>query len=213
MLCKEGGVFCLAILVALEIIIIFNRKRRGEVILDPDFILFFVYKMLFWFSYLLIFVSLRLWVLNGTYPVFTPPDNPAAFAKDKFVKWSSFAFYWFQHYWLLLAPKNLAYDWAYGSIPLVQDLSDSRILAILCLFSSVIFIGIHCFRSIFGFSDNRRILLPTLLLFVPFIPASNVLVSVGFAVAERVMYTPRSGSHPKLKNRTCILMKIIKSLN
>ena len=194
MLCKEGGVFCLAILVALEIIIIFNRRRRGEVILDPDLILHFVYKLLFWFSFLLIFVSLRLWVLNGTYPVFTPPDNPAGFAKDKFVKWASFAFYWVQHYWLLLAPTNLAYDWAYGSIPLLKDLSDTRILAIMCLLASVGFIGINCLRSIFGWTNKQRILLPTLLLFIPFIPASNVLVTVGFAVAERVMYTPRLGS-------------------
>lgn len=198
MLCKEGGVFCLAILVALELIVLLNHRRRGELVFDTDFLLYFIYKMLFWFSFLLVFISLRLWVLNGTYPVFTPPDNPARFTKDSFMRWATTMFYWVQHYWLLFSPKDLAYDWAYGSIPLIKSIGDSRIYSIVSLFFLVIIVGVCCLRSLFDQTARQltcpqRILLPTLLLFIPFIPASNVLVTVGFAVAERVMYTPSIG--------------------
>lgn len=40
---------------------------------------------------------------------------------------------------------------------------------------------------------NEQMLLAVLILFLPFIPACNLFVTVGFAIAERVLYTPSMG--------------------
>lgn len=39
--------------------------------------------------------------------------------------------------------------------------------------------------------DSREVLVGMLFLVFPFIPASNLFFSVGFVVAERVLYMPR----------------------
>lgn len=46
----------------------------------------------------------------------------------------------------------------------------------------------------FGFSQHQRhsvLVLSSLFLVLPFLPASNLLVIVGFVVAERILYIPR----------------------
>lgn len=43
-------------------------------------------------------------------------------------------------------------------------------------------------------AQNQRyapLILGVLLLFLPFLPATNLFVTVGFVVAERVLYIPR----------------------
>ena len=78
MMCKEGGIFCLAVLVGIEVFGLL-RARRGVSVttfFSDEFWMFVTSKLMLWMGYLFIFISLRLWILNGTYPIFTPHDNP-----------------------------------------------------------------------------------------------------------------------------------------
>ena len=42
------------------------------------------------------------------------------------------------------------------------------------------------------FQGHKVVLLSLSLMVVPFLPASNLLLRVGFVVAERILYIPRS---------------------
>lgn len=94
-----------------------------------------------------------------------------------------------QHYlytlnaWLLLCPDWLSFDWALGSIQLVEHVTDLRCIAIAAFL---------LFLSGCVLSMQRDTLLALALLIVPFLPASGI-VSVGFVVAERVLYIPSMG--------------------
>ena len=70
MLAKEGGVFSLAVLCGIELVELLSSPKCRD-----DFFQF-ACKLGLWLGYLLIFTSLRLWILNGTYPIFTSHDNP-----------------------------------------------------------------------------------------------------------------------------------------
>lgn len=173
-------------------------------------------------GFFIAFASVRLLLLQGTYPIFKPADNPAAFAPDKLSRITTKVYYWFVHYWLLFCPSNLSYDWAFGSIPVIQSLADGRLMSIASFF---IFVGLLGFWSLFGlfpekyrkFSITKTFtksesfqlfwkkklkkiflvgysgFISILLLFLPFVPCMNLFVTVGFAVAERVMYIPSIG--------------------
>nr|CAI5822628.1 unnamed protein product [Callosobruchus analis] len=79
-----------------------------------------------------------------------------------------------------------------GSIPLVTSISDSRNL-VTCFFFGFAFI--LAARALADFESQRhpQIVLGLLFLVIPFLPATNLLVTVGFVVAERVLYIPSLG--------------------
>ena len=89
-------------------------------------------------------------------------------------------------------PSTLCYDWQMGSIPLVETFFDIRNLGTLAFF---IFLLSLSLASLIGWSSpkghRRVILLGLSLLVVPFLPASNLFLRVGFVVAERILYIPR----------------------
>lgn len=104
MLCKEGGVFSLALLVGIEIALLLRSTRSPSI--SSEFWIFVSSKLFLWLGYLLMFTSLRLCILSGTYPIFTPHDNPAAHAPTVFSRIFTKVYYWVTHYFLLLCPKD-----------------------------------------------------------------------------------------------------------
>ncbi|KAF4525605.1 hypothetical protein B566_EDAN001204 [Ephemera danica] len=94
--------------------------------------------------------------------------------------------------WLLLCPWALSHDWQMGSVPLVTSWADTRNLATLLLFASCLALA---YRGICDFEQQRHspLLLGGLLLLLPFLPAANLLLTVGFVVAERVLFIPSLG--------------------
>ena len=109
-------------------------------------------KVVVWMGFFIAFASVRLLLLQGTYPIFKPADNPAAFAPDKLSRITTKVYYWFVHYWLLFCPSNLSYDWAFGSIPVIQSLADGRLMSIASFF---IFVGLLGFWSLFGLFPEK----------------------------------------------------------
>ena len=97
---------------------------------------------------------------------------------------------------LLVHPYTLCYDWQMGSIPLIHSLTDPRNLLTLVSFLSLA--ALSC-STLWGRGRvSHASLLGLLLLGVPFLPASNLFIRVGFVVAERILYIPRYGTPPSI---------------
>nr|CAI5822627.1 unnamed protein product [Callosobruchus analis] len=139
-----------------------------------------------------ILLALRLAILQGSLPKFSQQDNPAAFHPSLFVRVLTFCYLSAFNWWLLVCPATLSHDWQMGSIPLVTSISDSRNL-VTCFFFGFAFI--LAARALADFESQRhpQIVLGLLFLVIPFLPATNLLVTVGFVVAERVLYIPSLG--------------------
>lgn len=78
-----------------------------------------------------------------------------------------------------------------GSIPLVESLTDLRNFETLLFFIALLSLA---FSSLYGRDSkghHKVTLIGLCLVVVPFLPASNLFLRVGFVVAERVLYIPR----------------------
>ncbi|TWW73551.1 protein O-mannosyl-transferase TMTC1 isoform X2 [Takifugu flavidus] len=138
----------------------------------------------------LIILSVRLWLMGGSMPLFSEQDNPASFSPYLLTRILTYSYLLSFNAWLLLVPVVLCYDWQVGSIPLVESLGDLRNGATVLLALVIITL---CIRCLFSLKESREILVGVLFLVFPFIPASNLFFRVGFVVAERVLYMPSMG--------------------
>uniref|UniRef100_A0A8C9Z6G5 dolichyl-phosphate-mannose--protein mannosyltransferase n=1 Tax=Sander lucioperca TaxID=283035 RepID=A0A8C9Z6G5_SANLU len=136
-----------------------------------------------------IIMSVRLWLMGGSMPLFSEQDNPASFSPHLLTRILTYSYLLSFNAWLLLAPIVLCYDWQVGSIPLVESLGDLRHLATALLAIVMLLLCLHCVFSL----QSREVLVGMLFLVFPFIPASNLFFRVGFVVAERVLYMPSMG--------------------
>uniref|UniRef100_A0A665TNC9 dolichyl-phosphate-mannose--protein mannosyltransferase n=1 Tax=Echeneis naucrates TaxID=173247 RepID=A0A665TNC9_ECHNA len=144
------------------------------------------------FCYVLIIMSFRLWLMGGSMPLFSEQDNPASFSPHLLTRILTYSYLLSFNAWLLLAPIVLCYDWQVGSIPLVEAVGDVRNVATVVLAVVMVALCLHCIFSLQK-QKSREVLVGMLFLVFPFIPASNLFFRVGFVVAERVLYMPRSG--------------------
>ncbi|XP_049865202.1 protein O-mannosyl-transferase TMTC1-like [Pectinophora gossypiella] len=142
---------------------------------------------------LALLVCLRLALLQGTWPSFSPQDNPTAFHASFFVRLMTFCYLAAFNWWLLLCPWSLSHDWQMGSVPLVTSGWDLRNLVTCAAFGALLLL---CYRCVADLEVQRHTpaVIGLLLLVIPFVPASNLLVTVGFVIAERVLYIPSVGS-------------------
>ncbi|XP_069164963.1 protein O-mannosyl-transferase TMTC1-like [Procambarus clarkii] len=136
-------------------------------------------------------LCVRLWLLRGMAPVFSDQDNPASFSPSLLTRVLTFAYLPAFNAWLLLCPWRLSHDWQMGSIPLINSLTDVRNLASLLLYTSL-FLTVRSGCLTKGV-EGRAVLLGVALLVLPFLPATNLLFTVGFVVAERILYIPSLG--------------------
>ncbi|XP_024112750.1 protein O-mannosyl-transferase TMTC1 isoform X2 [Pongo abelii] len=143
-------------------------------------------------SYVLVILYFRLWIMGGSMPLFSEQDNPASFSPYILTRFLTYSYLLAFNVWLLLAPVTLCYDWQVGSIPLVETIWDMRNLATILLAVVIALLSLHCLAA-FKRLEHKEVLVGLLFLVFPFIPASNLFFRVGFVVAERVLYMPRSG--------------------
>ncbi|XP_058936093.1 protein O-mannosyl-transferase TMTC1 isoform X2 [Kogia breviceps] len=143
-------------------------------------------------SYVVVVLYFRLWIMGGSMPHFSEQDNPASFSPYILTRFLTYSYLLAFNVWLLLAPVTLCYDWQVGSIPLVETIWDMRNLATILLAVVMALLSLHCLAAVKRL-EHREVLVGLLFLVFPFIPASNLFFRVGFVVAERVLYMPRSG--------------------
>ncbi|XP_064462574.1 protein O-mannosyl-transferase Tmtc3-like [Ornithodoros turicata] len=128
---------------------------------------------------------------NGPHtPAFSGIENPATLTQSPW-RQLTYAYLVGLNAWLLVFPSSLCCDWTMGSVPLVTSLSDVRNLATLVTFCICAQAG----RAALRIEDRFRVPLVMALsmLVIPYLPASNVFFTVGFVVAERVLYLPSMG--------------------
>ncbi|XP_035216740.1 protein O-mannosyl-transferase TMTC3-like [Stegodyphus dumicola] len=131
------------------------------------------------------------WRIMGTrMPIFSRFDNPAAVSSTP-TRQMTYNYLLAVNAWLLLFPCHLCCDWTMSTIPLITDLWDFRHIATLGLYASVLYIS----RNAVKLEDDAKaaIIMSISLIVFPFVPASNLFFSVGFVVAERVLYIPSMG--------------------
>ncbi|KAI8439856.1 hypothetical protein MSG28_001325 [Choristoneura fumiferana] len=97
------------------------------------------------------------------------------------------------NWWLLLCPWTLSHDWQMGSVPLVTSGWDPRNLLTCAALIALLALSYRCLVDL-ELQRHTPAVAGLMLLVIPYLPASNLLVTVGFVVAERVLYLPSVGS-------------------
>ncbi|CAE7244963.1 TMTC3 [Symbiodinium necroappetens] len=131
-------------------------------------------------------------------------SNPAAFAENMATRILSLHFYLYRHLVLLLWPNPLCCDWSHGSIPLLHSFADMRSFGPFCVIYGLpaALLGLascHASRSY-----HRGLLSSSALMALSIVPFSNVLFTVGFAVAERVLYIPSIAACSIMAHILCV---------
>ena len=144
-------------------------------------------RMILYFISILALILIRMLAMNFTKPKFQEPDNPAAFQDLILVRAVNYNYHYFLNIWLLLAPDWLCFDWSMGCISLIRSFRDWRIILIVAMWSVL---TSFCVKVLLTKSTfERRLLQYSIILgALPFVPASNILVNVGFVIAERNLY-------------------------
>ncbi|CAI8035646.1 Protein O-mannosyl-transferase TMTC4, partial [Geodia barretti] len=134
----------------------------------------------------------RFAVMTTGAPQFKPIDNPASFSDSWTTKILSYNYLYSLNWWLLYHPWWLCFDWSMGCVPLVQSATDLRVAAVAVFWAGL---GALAFRGLSRFhtGDGRLVILSLSLVVLPFLPASNLFFTVGFVVAERVLYLSTAG--------------------
>ncbi|XP_071548678.1 protein O-mannosyl-transferase TMTC1-like [Panulirus ornatus] len=191
-LCKEQAITALVVCAAWEVI--WHRKHMRRLLCQQQAsrcLRPFLKRLSYLTVMCVILLVLRLWMLRGSSPVFSDQDNPASFAPSRLTRVLTFWYLPVFSAWLLLCPWTLAHDWQMGSIPLVTSVADPRNIASLSFYATLfLLIRAGCLTK--G-SEGRAVLLGMSLLVLPFLPATNLLFTVGFVVAERILYIPSLG--------------------
>jgi len=197
MLSKEVGVTVIGLCIVSELFVkqnihkqflkLLNSKKSMELKMDKG-LLFRLLLLLMTLALLLIF---RIQKLQGaSLPVFTKFDNPASHAEG-LSKLLTYSYLPCLNLWILLCPTQLCCDWTMGSIPLLQSISDPRIIAIITFTSITILFTLKILLA--EEKHSKQILLSSAWIIIPFLPASNIFFPVGFVIAERVLYIPSMG--------------------
>eukprot|EP00978_Attheya_sp_CCMP212_P025954 scaffold84480_cov51-Attheya_sp.AAC.2 len=139
--------------------------------------------------------------LNGeTKPDFIAEQNPAGFAADRTIRVFSVNWVYCLYIRDMVLPVYLAPDWSGDGIPLIESFSDHRIWIVCLLWASV-------FGCVYSLcvgpppkagavrKDVRQVILISFFafLFLPFLLSSNLLVTIGLAKGDRVIYLPLFG--------------------
>ncbi|KAF3859080.1 hypothetical protein F7725_021479 [Dissostichus mawsoni] len=197
MLVKETGITVFAVCVLYDALVLCRRpflhQLSGSRIRDLRYVCSpFIKRACLISGFVLIIMSVRLWLMGGSMPLFSEQDNPASFSPHLLTRMLTYSYLLSFNAWLLLAPVVLCYDWQVGSIPLVESLGDIRNVSTVLLAVVMVALCLSCMFSLQG-QGSREMLVGMLFLMFPFIPASNLFFRVGFVVAERVLYMPSMG--------------------
>ncbi|CAB3400234.1 unnamed protein product [Caenorhabditis bovis] len=151
-------------------------------------------KLCFWF----ITISfLRFAINNFETAKFSKLDNPTAFLDSVILRGINYSYIWLYHLYLLILPTQLCFDYSMGCIPIITNEWDLRALSPALL--SFIIIGSLLIIS--RLQNKRSIIFATSFGLLAFLPCTNLFFTVGFTIAERVLYLPSVGF--------CILCGII----
>lgn len=163
-------------------------------------------------------LHLRLSMQSYRSPSFTSHDNSAAFCPTYTCRALTYSYLWWLNLKLLMLPMDLSHDWSMTTVPNLTSPSDPRVTLAVVPYLVVAMLlalaasawhqgssssGVSGERSSgsSGRSSSRRssrsravgLVCGLSLLLLPFLPACHALLTVGFTIAERVLYLPSGG--------------------
>ncbi|XP_034841025.1 protein O-mannosyl-transferase TMTC4-like [Maniola hyperantus] len=198
MLFKENGVTIMGVCCIYDAILHFRMrklkrlKNKTDILKSIHVDVKCIYRVTIMTLFAIFFLYARWAVMAGTTPEFKPSDNPAAFSDNLFTKIATYNYIYFLNIVLLIWPQWLCYDWSMGSIPLINNALDFRILFIFVMYL-YIFLFVKAVSSRKYERSRKGILLAASLMIIPFLPATNIIYPVGFVIAERILYIPSIG--------------------
>ncbi|XP_054281015.1 protein O-mannosyl-transferase TMTC4-like isoform X2 [Macrosteles quadrilineatus] len=194
MFAKEQGITVLALCSLYDVLNSYKVHPRNlfnyETWISPKTKWFLIRQSLLLFS-TMIFLLFRWWIMGGTEPVFQKADNPASFHDNAVIRGINYIYIYTLNVWLLLCPEWLCYDWSMGCVPLIDSLYDIRVLFAVTF---VAVFGCLVISLLTQSCTQARVLVLALgFIVIPFLPASNVFLRVGFVIAERTLFVPSLG--------------------
>ncbi|XP_038050307.1 protein O-mannosyl-transferase TMTC4-like isoform X1 [Patiria miniata] len=203
MLCKEQGITVIGVCIVYDVILncqvdmlrIFQRSQiptKSQGSSHPRWLPSLATRLSIMTLCAVVLLAGRFFIMGSGPPPFQPSDNPASFADGILTRVTNYNFIYALNLWLLIFPRWLCFDWSMGCVSLIQSANDIRLLAPVALW---VLLGGLIYRSVVGPpSHGKRVLTMALaLLIIPFLPASNLFLRVGFVIAERVLYLPSLG--------------------
>ncbi|RWS15638.1 transmembrane and TPR repeat-containing protein 4-like protein [Dinothrombium tinctorium] len=189
MLFKEQGITVLGICCALDILSLVQELNQKESKTSNKLILLRILLLTIGCGFL---ISLRLFIMNFTAPVFQDVDNPASFLESAFYRFVNYNYIYALNVWIILYPIWLCFDWSMGCIPLITSWLDFRMIIVIIFWFAL---AQMLYGSLFHHNHRirSRLQLCLVLAVIPFIPASNLFLKVGFVIAERTLYLPSLG--------------------
>jgi hypothetical protein len=148
-------------------------------------------------------IALLLWRIQlmaagGGAPQPSSTQNPGWHAPTSTSKQLTLAYYVVMHFWLLLCPLTLCCDWSHDAIELITRADDPRNIATALLALALLLAALSLLYPKPGWEfralNDTPLVMGMAILLLPFLPSANILFPVGFAVAERVLYTPSIGA-------------------
>ncbi|VVC24336.1 Hypothetical protein CINCED_3A015339 [Cinara cedri] len=138
------------------------------------------------------------WTVMGSPPVFQQIDNPASFLKSPIERIINYSFIYIINIWILICPVWLCFDWSMGCISLIQLNTFPKDLRMFIVFGFWTILLLVIYKLFFSKNydknfDKKQIQMGFLLGLLSFLPASNLMFTVGFVIAERVLYLPSAG--------------------
>ncbi|XP_065896491.1 protein O-mannosyl-transferase TMTC1-like isoform X2 [Dysidea avara] len=194
MLFKENGITSLGVCLCYDVFVVCGAGiRRVLATGNAGDVRPLVMRVLCVFIMLVVVLSWRLSLLHGQLPQFLEEDNPASFSPHLSTRVMTYSYLCVVNCWLLIAPVSLCYDWQMGSIPLVESPYDIRNIATITLFLTLLVITWLLVYGKLPVHTSRVVTTAIIFLIIPYLPASNLFVRVGFVVAERILYMPSIG--------------------
>jgi tetratricopeptide (TPR) repeat protein len=197
MLSKEQGITAAAIWLVYDACVSYRFLMKDGPSLPqlPTIVMTMGPRAVFILFAVLQLLGIRFALLGDAMPDFFQVDNPAGAVENLTTRALTQHYLASRHLWLLLWPAQLCCDWASGSIPLVTEVTDERMVLTFVLYTCLLMLaGIAFFPSSSSTDSVRLPLVMGLALIVlPFIPASSMFFRVGFVLADRVLYMPSFG--------------------
>ncbi|KAL3281117.1 hypothetical protein HHI36_004339 [Cryptolaemus montrouzieri] len=191
-MCKENAIMVLCMCIAYDV---FQQKRRKRN-WNNVFNLYFITRNLILVLSAVVILYYRLKIMNFEGPTFTSIDNPAAFSDSRLIKVFTYNYIYFLNVLILLWPEWLCFDWSMGCIPLIESFFDVRIIFVVLFWMLISTSAYKLLKKVYEtshmfFSDGS--IMGVCLMVLPFIPASNLVFTVGFVIAERTLLLPSAG--------------------
>nr|XP_027200456.1 transmembrane and TPR repeat-containing protein 1-like isoform X2 [Dermatophagoides pteronyssinus] len=166
-----------------------------------------------------ILMIIRLRMLGDNWPLFSEQDNPTSYSRSMLTRILTYCYISAYNIRLLLNPTNQSYDWQTSTIRLINSLNDQRnlwtltilimsILLLYCSITKLLWSNHHSHHPIEtsiqlagngkisannNDDDGKTLFIAIIMLIIPYLPASNLFITVGFVIAERLLYVPSIG--------------------